>query len=93
MKSFLYYEGSAGKLSHAAQRLGLLSGIGRFSYHLVSGVSSIESLSSAVVDMFLSFLQAEGCMNIFFAINSIHIFYNRLFLTFADQQEWRKILK
>ncbi|XP_056152960.1 eIF-2-alpha kinase activator GCN1 [Lampris incognitus] len=50
--------GSEGKLTVVAQKMSVLSGIASCSHHAVSGTSS-QTLSSAVVVMFIPYLQQE----------------------------------
>uniref|UniRef100_A0A3P8W649 GCN1 activator of EIF2AK4 n=1 Tax=Cynoglossus semilaevis TaxID=244447 RepID=A0A3P8W649_CYNSE len=50
--------GSEGKLTVVAQKISVLSGIASCSHHAVSGTSS-QTLSSAVTEMFIPYLQQE----------------------------------
>ena len=52
--------GSEGKLTVTAQRLGMLTAVGNLSNNSVTGTSSVQSLSSTVVECFIPVLQQEG---------------------------------
>ena len=56
--------GSEGKLTFADQKISVLQGIGNLVHNTVSGTQSLQSLSSAVSEMFLPTLQQEGKNNI-----------------------------
>uniref|UniRef100_A0A4W3H8T3 GCN1 activator of EIF2AK4 n=1 Tax=Callorhinchus milii TaxID=7868 RepID=A0A4W3H8T3_CALMI len=55
---FAVLGGSEGKLTTAAQKMSVLSGIGNCSYHTVTGASS-QTLSGTVTELFIHFLQQE----------------------------------
>uniref|UniRef100_A0A8D0LAP4 GCN1 activator of EIF2AK4 n=1 Tax=Sphenodon punctatus TaxID=8508 RepID=A0A8D0LAP4_SPHPU len=55
---FAILGGSEGKLTVVAQKMSVLSGIGSFSHHAVSGPSS-PSLSATMAELFIPFLQQE----------------------------------
>ena len=57
---YLYLAGSEGKLTVVAHRLSVLTGIGNLSYNTVSGNTSVQQLTTAVVLQFIPFLQQEG---------------------------------
>ena len=52
--------GSEGKLTVVTQRMGLLAGIGNFSYNTVGGGNSMQNLASSVAELFIPVLQQEG---------------------------------
>ncbi|EMP24440.1 Translational activator GCN1 [Chelonia mydas] len=56
---FAILGGSEGKLTVVAQKISVLSGIGSFSHHVVSGSSS-QALSGTMAELFIPFLQQEG---------------------------------
>ncbi|XP_067121067.1 stalled ribosome sensor GCN1 [Centruroides vittatus] len=51
--------GSEGKLTVTTQRIGILSGIGSLSYHMVNGSLSIQALSEMVSENFILILKQE----------------------------------
>ncbi|XP_065830516.1 stalled ribosome sensor GCN1-like [Oscarella lobularis] len=51
--------GSEGKLSSTEQRISVLNGLSNLSCHRVGGVSSVDSLSTVVVDALIPFVQDE----------------------------------
>ena len=53
-------EGAEGKLAGMTQKLSLLTAISNLTHNSVSGTDAIESLATAVIDMFISLLQSEG---------------------------------
>ncbi|XP_065273696.1 stalled ribosome sensor GCN1 [Emys orbicularis] len=55
---FAILGGSEGKLTVVAQKISVLSGIGSFSHHVVSGSSS-QDLSGTMAELFIPFLQQE----------------------------------
>ncbi|XP_053784029.1 stalled ribosome sensor GCN1 [Desmodus rotundus] len=55
---FAILGGSEGKLTVVAQKIGVLSGIGSVSHHVVSGPSS-QVLNGTVAELFIPFLQQE----------------------------------
>ncbi|KAM5311577.1 stalled ribosome sensor GCN1 [Glossophaga mutica] len=55
---FAILGGSEGKLTIVAQKIGVLSGIGSVSHHVVSGPSS-QVLNGTVAELFIPFLQQE----------------------------------
>uniref|UniRef100_K7G7X0 GCN1 activator of EIF2AK4 n=1 Tax=Pelodiscus sinensis TaxID=13735 RepID=K7G7X0_PELSI len=55
---FAILGGSEGKLTVVAQKISVLSGIGSFSHHVVSGPSN-QALSGTIVELFIPFLQQE----------------------------------
>ncbi|XP_038618375.1 eIF-2-alpha kinase activator GCN1 [Tachyglossus aculeatus] len=55
---FAILGGSEGKLTVVAQKMSVLSGIGSFSHHVVSGSSS-QALNGTVAELFIPFLQQE----------------------------------
>jgi len=52
--------GSEGKLSSVTHKLSLLTAVANLSHNAVSGVDSIESLSTTVIDLFISLISNEG---------------------------------
>ena len=52
--------GSEGKLSSITHKLSLLTAVTNLSHNAVSGVDSIESLSTTVIDLFISLISNEG---------------------------------
>ncbi|XP_013411317.1 eIF-2-alpha kinase activator GCN1 [Lingula anatina] len=56
---FAVFNGSEGKLTVAAQRISMLSGIGNMSDNSVSGTNSVQSLSGNVAELFIPVLQQE----------------------------------
>ena len=57
---FTVINGAEGKLAGMTQKLCLVTAIANLSHNSVSGTGSIESLATAVVDMFISMLQNEA---------------------------------
>ncbi|XP_036613862.1 eIF-2-alpha kinase activator GCN1 [Trichosurus vulpecula] len=55
---FAILGGSEGKLTIVSQKMSVLSGIGSFSHHVVSGLSS-QALSGTVAELFIPFFQQE----------------------------------
>ncbi|KAL8180480.1 UNVERIFIED_CONTAM: translational activator of GCN4, partial [Gekko kuhli] len=55
---FAILGGAEGKLTVVAQKISVLSGIGSYSHHAVSG-SSNQALSTAMAELFIPFLQQE----------------------------------
>lgn len=56
----IVFLGSEGKLTVAAQRIDMLTGVGNLSYNTVSGTNSVQSLSGTVAEHFIPLLQQEG---------------------------------
>ena len=52
--------GSEGKLSSVTHKLSLLTAVANLSHNAVSGVDSIESLSTTIIDLFISLISNEG---------------------------------
>ena len=52
--------GLEGKLSSVTHKLSLLTAVANLSHNAVSGVDSIESLSTTVIDLFISLISNEG---------------------------------
>jgi len=52
--------GLEGKLSSVTHKLSLLMAVANLSHNAVSGVDSIESLSTTVIDLFISLISNEG---------------------------------
>lgn len=52
--------GSEGKLTSADQRIGVMQGIYGMSFHVVSGSTQVQNLSSSVCELFIPILSQEG---------------------------------